>query len=257
MDPAGRDEVLELARDLAHNKGMSLLFSSHLLPDVEAVCDHVVVLGRGRLLAQGRIEELKQAARPAVRGAGQGRPGAVRRPAGGAGLHGRAARRPPARRAARGPDAASSSGRPRPSRASRSATCGRSAARSKKSSSTPWRNRLMPIFDQGYQHWYGHALGPRLALAGDHPARRARRSSKNRWRRGSSSSVAWLPAARAGGVPGRLGAARAEVEPARRRSCSSSRACPTSSAPARKAYRVDGLDAGVQPVLRRRARSSR
>ena len=40
---------------------MSLLFSSHLLPDVEAVCEDVVVLGRGRLLAQGRIEELKEA----------------------------------------------------------------------------------------------------------------------------------------------------------------------------------------------------
>src|SRR5436190_20420896 len=60
MDPAGRDDVLELARDLAHNKGMSLLFSSHLLPDVEAVCDYVVVLGAGRLLAAGNIQELKQ-----------------------------------------------------------------------------------------------------------------------------------------------------------------------------------------------------
>jgi ABC-2 type transport system ATP-binding protein len=60
MDPAGREEILALARDLAHAKGMSLLFSSHLLPDVEAVCDHVVVLGRGRLLAQGLIAELKQ-----------------------------------------------------------------------------------------------------------------------------------------------------------------------------------------------------
>src|SRR5207253_4297213 len=60
MDPAGRQEVLELARDLAHNKGMSLLFSSHLLPDVEAVCDHVVVLGNGKLLAQGKIQDLKQ-----------------------------------------------------------------------------------------------------------------------------------------------------------------------------------------------------
>jgi ABC-2 type transport system ATP-binding protein len=59
MDPAGREEVLQLARDLAHNKGMSLLFSSHLLPDVESVCDHVMVLGAGRLLAQGRIDEMK------------------------------------------------------------------------------------------------------------------------------------------------------------------------------------------------------
>jgi ABC-2 type transport system ATP-binding protein len=60
MDPAGRQEVLDLARDLAHNKGMSLLFSSHLLPDVEFVCDYVVVLGGGRLLAEGRIQDLKQ-----------------------------------------------------------------------------------------------------------------------------------------------------------------------------------------------------
>lgn len=60
MDPAGRREVLDLAHDLAHNKGMNLLFSSHILPDVEAVCDYVVVLGRGKLLAQGAIQDLKQ-----------------------------------------------------------------------------------------------------------------------------------------------------------------------------------------------------
>jgi ABC-2 type transport system ATP-binding protein len=60
MDPAGRQEVLELARDLAHNKGMSLLVSSHLLPDVEFVCDYVIVLGGGRLLAEGKIQDLKQ-----------------------------------------------------------------------------------------------------------------------------------------------------------------------------------------------------
>src|SRR5882757_975311 len=60
MDPAGRAEVLELAHDLAHNKGMNLIFSSHILPDVEAVCDYVIVLGRGKLLAQGEIRELKQ-----------------------------------------------------------------------------------------------------------------------------------------------------------------------------------------------------
>ncbi len=60
MDSAGRDDVLRLAADLARNKGMSLLFSSHLLPDVEAVCEHVMVLGRGRLLVEGRIDELEK-----------------------------------------------------------------------------------------------------------------------------------------------------------------------------------------------------
>jgi len=60
MDPRGREDLLELARDLTHNKGMSLLFSSHLLPDVETVCDEVIVLGRGKLLTEGNIQELKQ-----------------------------------------------------------------------------------------------------------------------------------------------------------------------------------------------------
>jgi ABC-2 type transport system ATP-binding protein len=60
MDPTGRDDVLELARDLSRNKGMSLIFSSHLLPDVEAVCDHIVVLGGGQVLAQGKLAELKR-----------------------------------------------------------------------------------------------------------------------------------------------------------------------------------------------------
>lgn len=60
MDPDGRQEIIELARDLSHNKGMSLLFSSHLLPDVEAVCNYVIVLAAGKLLAQGEIAELKQ-----------------------------------------------------------------------------------------------------------------------------------------------------------------------------------------------------
>ena len=58
MDPTGRQEMLELARDLAHGKQMSLLFSSHLMPDVEFVCDYVLVLSHGRLAAQGKIQEL-------------------------------------------------------------------------------------------------------------------------------------------------------------------------------------------------------
>ena len=60
MDPKGRDEMLELVRDLAHNKGVNLILSSHLLPDVEYTCDHVVVMDKGRVAAAGPIAGLKQ-----------------------------------------------------------------------------------------------------------------------------------------------------------------------------------------------------
>ena len=60
MDPKGRDEMLELIRDLAHNKGVNLILSSHLLPDVEYTCDHVIVMDKGRIAAGGAIEALKQ-----------------------------------------------------------------------------------------------------------------------------------------------------------------------------------------------------
>ena len=59
MDPKGRDEMLELIRDLAHNKGVNLILSSHLLPDVEYTCDRVVVIDKGSVAAQGPIDALK------------------------------------------------------------------------------------------------------------------------------------------------------------------------------------------------------
>ncbi len=59
MDPKGREEMLELVRDLAHNKKIHLILSSHLLPDVEYTCDRVVVLDKGRVVAQGTIDTLK------------------------------------------------------------------------------------------------------------------------------------------------------------------------------------------------------
>jgi len=60
MDPKGRDEMLELVRDLSRNKGVNLILSSHLLPDVEYTCDQVVVMDKGRIAASGPIEALKQ-----------------------------------------------------------------------------------------------------------------------------------------------------------------------------------------------------
>jgi ABC-2 type transport system ATP-binding protein len=59
MDPKGRDEMLELIRDLGHNKNVNLILSSHLLPDVEYTCDSVVVMDKGQVAAQGPIAELK------------------------------------------------------------------------------------------------------------------------------------------------------------------------------------------------------
>jgi ABC-2 type transport system ATP-binding protein len=59
MDPKGRDEMLELIRDLGHNKNVNLILSSHLLPDVEFTCDYVVVMDKGQVAAQGPINELK------------------------------------------------------------------------------------------------------------------------------------------------------------------------------------------------------
>lgn len=60
MDPNGRDEMLELVHDLGHNKGVNLILSSHLLPDVEYACDHVVVVDKGKVAAAGPIAALKQ-----------------------------------------------------------------------------------------------------------------------------------------------------------------------------------------------------
>jgi ABC-2 type transport system ATP-binding protein len=60
MDPKGRDEMLELVRDLARNKGVNVIVSSHLLPDIEYTCTQVVVMDKGRVVAQGPIDGLKQ-----------------------------------------------------------------------------------------------------------------------------------------------------------------------------------------------------
>lgn len=56
LDPLGRREVLDLIARLRGNA--TVLFSSHILGDVQEVCDTVGILDRGRLLFQGSIEDL-------------------------------------------------------------------------------------------------------------------------------------------------------------------------------------------------------
>ena len=59
MDPAGMAEVRELIRELG-TAGRTVLISSHLLHEVEQVCDSVAILSKGKLIAQGAVAELLQ-----------------------------------------------------------------------------------------------------------------------------------------------------------------------------------------------------
>ena len=59
MDPAGMAEVRELIRSLATG-GRTILLSSHLLNEVEMVCDSVGILSKGNLIAQGKVADLIQ-----------------------------------------------------------------------------------------------------------------------------------------------------------------------------------------------------
>lgn len=58
LDPAGRDEVLDLIRDIVDRRGPSVLLSTHILGDVERVCSHAVLLHQGRVVGAGLLAEL-------------------------------------------------------------------------------------------------------------------------------------------------------------------------------------------------------
>jgi ABC-2 type transport system ATP-binding protein len=59
LDPVQRDQMLELIRRCGSEFGIDVLLSSHLLEEVERVCDAVVILGDGVVVANGSIEELR------------------------------------------------------------------------------------------------------------------------------------------------------------------------------------------------------
>ncbi|HEX4439906.1 MAG TPA: ABC transporter ATP-binding protein [Thermoanaerobaculia bacterium] len=58
LDPAGIREMRELVRRLAGDRGISVFVSSHLLSEVELMCDRVAIIHRGRTLASGPVREL-------------------------------------------------------------------------------------------------------------------------------------------------------------------------------------------------------
>jgi ABC-2 type transport system ATP-binding protein len=57
LDPGGRRDMRVLLEEL-RSEGVAVLLNSHLLSEVELVCDHVVIVDRGRVVEAGRLEEL-------------------------------------------------------------------------------------------------------------------------------------------------------------------------------------------------------
>jgi ABC-2 type transport system ATP-binding protein len=63
LDPAGIRELRSLLRRLADERGLAVFVSSHLLGEVERVCDRIAIVHRGRVLAEGSVSELTGAGR--------------------------------------------------------------------------------------------------------------------------------------------------------------------------------------------------
>ena len=58
LDPAGIQEMRTLVRDLVDKDGVTIILSSHLLDEVQKVCDRVAILDHGKLIAEGRVADL-------------------------------------------------------------------------------------------------------------------------------------------------------------------------------------------------------
>ena len=150
LDPAGQRQVLRLVEGIARERGATVVLSTHFLAEVEDTCARVLILNRGRVVAEGTVAEVTQraaaprrapvpragrAARPrarhACRGAGAGRgrsrstgvPTGWRQPAG-------RSPEPAARRGERGRAARW------PTRVSR---CSPSSSRARGSATRSWR----------------------------------------------------------------------------------------------------------------------
>ena len=61
LDPRSRDEMLQLIMELPERRGCAIVLSTHLLPDVDRVCDHAIIMHQGRVRFVGSIDELRGA----------------------------------------------------------------------------------------------------------------------------------------------------------------------------------------------------
>jgi len=65
LDPAGQRQMLQLIRNLARQRGTTVILSTHFLDEVEQACPRVIILNRGRVVAQGTVAQMiRKAAAP-------------------------------------------------------------------------------------------------------------------------------------------------------------------------------------------------
>jgi len=58
LDPNGRIDMIEFIKEISQEHAISLIVSSHLLPDIEATCEFATIINQGTVVAQGKIAEL-------------------------------------------------------------------------------------------------------------------------------------------------------------------------------------------------------
>ena len=66
LDPKGRAQILELVQSLWRTYGITVVLSSHLLQDVDRICEQIIIIARGRVLVHDTLENLKARKRGAA-----------------------------------------------------------------------------------------------------------------------------------------------------------------------------------------------
>jgi ABC-2 type transport system ATP-binding protein len=66
LDPKGQAQILELVRGLWRTYGITVVLSSHMLHDVEQVCEQIIIIARGRVLVHDTLQNLKARKRGAA-----------------------------------------------------------------------------------------------------------------------------------------------------------------------------------------------
>jgi ABC-2 type transport system ATP-binding protein len=66
LDPKGQSQMLDLVLQLWTDHGITVVLSTHLLPDVERICNQIILIARGRILVQDTLEHLRARRRGAA-----------------------------------------------------------------------------------------------------------------------------------------------------------------------------------------------